>query len=413
MWGQIFNLENPLIGAENTWVLWAVVVLGAGLAIYLEQRYTWAAKMTGAVLALIFAIVLSNLGIIPMEASVWDVINGYIVPFAIPLLLLQCDMRKIGKEAGRMLSIFLIGAVGTCVGALVAYFALRNFIPELDALAGVFTGTYVGGGVNFVALSNSFEVSGTMISSATVADNLLMAIYIFVLIMVPSIGFFRRNFIHPYLDEIEANANETKKSEKETDVAAYWSRKEISLKDIAFSVAASFIIVAAANIISGLFSTIIPTDNVVLSILNMLLGNLYLWITTISMCCATFGHGFFGEINGTQEIGTYMIYLFFFAIGIPASIPMVLKNSPLLLIFALIIVAVHMAICFAAAKIFKFTLEDTIVASIANIGGPTGAAAMAISKGWTSLVGPSILVGTLGYVLGTYLGLLVGSILGL
>ena len=108
-----------------------------------------------------------------------------------------------------------------------------------------------------------------------------------------------------------------------------------------------------------------------------------------------------------------MIYLFFFAIGIPASIPMVLKNSPLLLVFALIIVLVHMLICFVAAKIFKFTLEDTIVASIANISGPTGAAAMAISKGWTSLVGPSILVGTLGYVLGTYLGLLVGSILGL
>ena len=40
------------------------------------------------------------------------------------------------------------------------------------------------------------------------------------------------------------------------------------------------------------------------------------------------------------------IYLFFFAIGIPASIPMVLKNSPLLLVFALIIVLVHMLICF-------------------------------------------------------------------
>ena len=53
------------------------------------------------------------------------------------------------------------------------------------------------------------------------------------------------------------------------------------------------------------------------------------------------------------------------------------------------------------------------MASLANIGGPTGAAAIAVSKGWTKLVGPSILVGTLGYVIGTYLGLLVGNILGL
>jgi uncharacterized membrane protein len=252
-----------------------------------------------------------------------------------------------------------------------------------------------------------------MVSAATVADNLLMASYIFVLIMIPSISFFRKNFSHPHMDEIEAQAHTVEKEQNETDVAAYWSRKEISLKDIAFSVATAFTIVAVSNIVSGIFSSIIPTDNAILQILNMLFGNLYLWITTISMCCATFAGGFFGKINGTQDIGTYLIYLFFFVIGVPASIPLILKNAPLLLVFATIIVLVHMIIIFAFAKIFKFNLEETIVASLANIGGPTGAAAIAVSKGWTKLVGPSILVGTLGYVIGTYLGLLVGNILGL
>ena len=37
---------------------------------------------------------------------------------------------------------------------------------------------------------------------------------------------------------------------------------------------------------------------------------------------------------------------------------------------------------------------------------------MAISQGWTRLVGPSMLVGTFGYVIGTYLGIIVGSLLG-
>ncbi|MBF1339758.1 MAG: DUF819 family protein, partial [Megasphaera micronuciformis] len=49
----------------------------------------------------------------------------------------------------------------------------------------------------------------------------------------------------------------------------------------------------------------------------------------------------------------------------------------------------------------------------ANIGGPTTAARMAISQGWYSLVGPCMLVGTFGYVIGTYLGIIVGSMLGL
>lgn len=410
MWGHIFDLNNPLIGADNTWVLWAICALGAAGAIYLEQRYAWAAKMTGAIIALIFAIVLSNFGIIPMDAPVWDTVWGYVVPLAIPLLLLQCDMRKIGKESGRILIIFLIGSFGTACGALIAYAALHNFIPELGGLAGVFTGTYIGGTVNFAALGAAFDISGEMISAATVADNLLMVLYFFVLIAMPSIGFFRKHFKHPYVDEVEAaGAN---RAGNETNAAAFWGRKEISLKDIALCVASGFTIVAISNVVAGALGGVIPTDNAFLQILNTLLGNMYLWITTITMICATFAPKFFGEIKGSQEMGTFLIYLFFFVIGVPASVPMIIKNSPLLLVFAAIIVVVNMVVTLTAGKLLKFNLEDIILASNANIGGPTTAAAMAVSKGWTKLVGPIILIGTLGYVLGTYFGLIVGSLLG-
>lgn len=410
MWGELFNLENPLIGADNTWMLWTVCALGAALAIYLEQRYKWAAKMTGAILALIFAIVLSNFGIIPMDAPVWDAVWGYVVPLAIPLLLLQCDMRKIGKESGRILIIFLIGSVGTACGALLGYAALHNFIPELNGLAGVFTGTYIGGTVNFAALGAAFEVSGEMISAATVADNLLMVLYFFVLIAMPSMAFFRKHFKHPHVDEVEAAG--TTANENETQAAAFWGRKEISLKDIALAMATTFTIVAVSNVIASALGGIIPTSNAILQILNTLFGNMYLWITTISMLCATLKPGFFGEIQGSQELGTYLIYLFFFVIGVPASVPMIIMNSPMLLVFAAIVVAVNMLFSLVAGKILNFNLEEIILASNANIGGPTTAVAMAVSKGWTKLVGPIILIGTLGYVIGTYFGLIVGGILG-
>ena len=38
---------------------------------------------------------------------------------------------------------------------------------------------------------------------------------------------------------------------------------------------------------------------------------------------------------------------------------------------------------------------------------------MAISQGWVDLVGPSMLVGTFGYVIGNYLGTIVAVSLGL
>ncbi len=409
MWGHIFDLENPLIGAENTWILWAVCVLGAAIAIYLEQKYEWAAKLTGAIIALVVAILLSNFGIIPMDAPVWDAVWSYVVPLSLPLLLLQCDIRKIGKESGRILIIFLIGSVGTTCGALLGYVALHNVIPELSGLAGAFTGTYIGGSANFAALSAAFDVSGEMMSAAVVADNLLMVLYFFVLIAMPSMAFFRKQFTHPHVDEMEAVGT----TGNETQAAAFWGRKEISLKDIALAAATAFTIAALSNTIAGALASVIPTSNAILSILNTLLGNQYLWITTISMICATAAPGFFGEIKGSQELGTFLIYIFFFVIGVPASVPMIVMNSPLLLLFAGIVVLTNMVFSFVGGKLLKFNLEDIILASNANIGGPTTAVAMAISKGWTKLVGPTLLIGTLGYVIGTYAGLIVGSILGL
>ena len=155
-----------------------------------------------------------------------------------------------------------------------------------------------------------------------------------------------------------------------------------------------------------------PENDVVRTfILNQLLGNKYLIMTTITMICATAFPKVFNDAPGANEIGTFLIYIFFAVIGAPASIMSIITQAPLLLVYALIIVACNMLITLIFGKIFKFSLEEIILASNANIGGPTTAAAMAISKGWNKLVGPVLLIGTLGYVLGNYYGVLVGNLL--
>ena len=73
-------------------------------------------------------------------------------------------------------------------------------------------------------------------------------------------------------------------------------------------------------------------------------------------------------------MGTFLIYLFFFVIGVPASIPLIVRNSPLLLVFAAIVVIVNMLFSLVLGKIFKFDLEEILCASNANIGGPTTSA---------------------------------------
>ncbi|MGV8981474.1 DUF819 family protein [Clostridium sp.] len=402
---------HTLINADNTWALWAILTGFAALSIYLEQKYKWANKLTGCVLALLFMMILSNFKIIPTDAPTYDNVWGYVVPLAIPLLLFKADVKKIWKDSGRILTIYFISGIGTIAGAIIGFQLLKNRIPELNVLAGMMTGTYTGGSVNFAAMADHFNVAKELASAAVVADNLLMALYFFVLTAIPSIGFFKKAYKHPLMDELEKS---TDSNSNKTQAATFWGAKEISLLDIATAVASSFIIVAVSTMIADYFNGIIHIGHesgLGLNLLVGIIGNKYLIITTLTMLLATFFSNFFGKINGSQEIGTFLIYIFFGVIGAPASISLIIHKSPLLLVFCLVIVLVNMLFSFGFGKLFKFDLEEIILASNANIGGPTTAAAMAIAKGWGALVIPVLLVGTLGYIIGNYYGIFVGNIL--
>lgn len=399
---------STFISPDNTWALWSILVGIAAISIYLEQTYEWASKVTGAIIGLVMAMILSNLKIIPTDAPTYDAVWDYVVPLAIPLLLFNANIKKIWRESGRVMLIFLLSSFGTVVGVFISFMLLKNYIPELYKMGAIMTGSYMGGGVNFAAMAESFAAEGEWVSALVVADNLLMASYFFVLLAIPSISFFRNKFKHPYIDEVEQNVDT---GDGETLASQYWGRKDISLKDIAFGVAISFAIVWISTEIAGYLGGVIPTGNFGLNLANGLLGNKYLIITTLTMLLATYASDFMSDIHGAQEIGTFLIYIFLVVIGVPASLQLILTRSPILLVFTAIIVLVNMLITLGLGKLFKFSLEEILLASNANIGGPTTAVAMAIAKGWNKLIGPIMLAGVMGYIIGNYFGIFMGNVL--
>lgn len=382
----------PLIDSNNTWLLLFVIFGTVALGVCLESKFKWAAKVSALVIILLLAIVFSNINLIPSSAPVYDFVWDYFLPLALPLLLFKTNIKKIFKESGQLLIAFLIGVVGTVVGSFVSFFIFRNLINELPGLAAMMTGTYIGGSVNFAIIGDTFNVSETTISAATIADNLNMAIYFIVLLAIPvKAGSVSKEI-----------GGEQKKESKAT----------MSIKDIAIGIGVAVFIVAISDVLSKVFANIIPSDGGVLFALSSLLGNRYLWITTITVTVSTIFAEKFKRLAGLQEIGTFFIYCFIFVIGAPASVIEIVKNSPLMLLFALVIVAFNMLFTFGIGALFKMDRSMLIIASNANIGGPTTAASMAIAKGWEDLVGPSILIGCFGYVIGNYLGIIVGNILG-
>lgn len=390
------------IAADNTFGLWAFIMVSATAAIVLEQRYQWAAKLSGAVIALIIALFASNFGMVPTDAPVYDVVWGYVVPLAIPLLLFQINIHTIFKESGRLLFIFLLSSIGTMAGVVLAFFALRNYIPELDKISGMIGATYTGGGVNFAAMVAKLEPSQDMVAATTVADNLMMVIYIIILIGMAGMRFFRKSFPTPHIDAFESEAKE---AGGQTSSEAYWQPRAIGLKDIAINLAASMLLVGlsfkTSAVLKGYFS---PEGGIVQEMIFGLFTDKYLLLTSFTFLALLIFKKPFSKLSGSQELGTYGIYIFFVVIGLPASIPMIISNAPLLFVFVFIVMIANLLISLGFGKLFKYNLEEILLVCNANIGGPTTAAALAISKGWKALVGPILVVGTVGYIIGNYVG---------
>ena len=393
----------PLISADNSLLLWTFLMLAAAAAIVIEQNARWAAKVPGAVIALLIAIAASNLGLVPVDAPVYDAVWIYVVPLAIPLLLFQLDLRSVFTESRRLLFLFLISSAGTVAGTLLAFMMLRQHIPELDKIAGMISASYTGGGVNFAAMAAKLQPSDSMKAATIVADNLMMACYFLILITLAASPLVRRIWGYGHSTSTD--------STDRNQAASYWQPKNISLQNIALSLGASMLLVAISFSVSQYLKGILGTsENVIADMLISLVTDKYLLLTTLTLAVIIMFPRGMAKLNGSQELGTYCIYLFFVVIGIPASIPLILQNAPLLFIFTLTIAVVNLLVTLLAGKIFKYNIEEITLACNANIGGPTTAAALAIGQGWRSLVGPILIIGTVGYIIGNYIGSMVYAI---
>ncbi|NOZ94850.1 MAG: DUF819 family protein [Acidobacteria bacterium] len=369
---------GPLIPATNTWGLLAVLLAAGAFGLWAEKT-PWGARLSGAVVAIGTTFILSNLGVIPASSPVYDMVWAYLVPLAIPLLLFKADLRRILREAGPTLLAFLAGAVGTVVGTVVAY----HLIPlgeEGWKVAGIFCATYVGGSMNYVAVAEALGLrSADLVAAGMAADNLVMTLYFLLLFALPGIVWLRRRY-HNRVEEAEG------------DAGSYWEGRSVSLLDLAISLAVAAVSCALGY---GLASWMGWK------------GGGILVLTALVVVAATLAPGRLGSLGGAEEMGTLLMQVFFAAIGASANIGVVLRVGPILVLFAATILLVHLVIILAAGRLMGLDLIEVVIASNANMGGPTTAAAMAVARRWETLVIPAILCGTLGYATATFIGVAV------
>ncbi|MCC7085028.1 MAG: DUF819 family protein [Pirellulales bacterium] len=429
---------DSLIQPSDSWLLWAMIFSGVAFSVYLEQRYSWAAKISGPVLALCIAMVLSNFKIMPAttdvplrdalgnrllekdgkievvtssesnedlekqggklvrQRGVYEVVQQDLVPLALPLLLFRANLIHIVRTTGWLFLAVNIAALGSMVGAIVASALLSPYLDQIADLAGIMTASYVGGAVNFNAVVESYKTSSNLTGPLIVADNFIMAGAFIVLLLIAGSRWMQRWYPHPYTKE----AVDSRKL-----AAEHWRRKEISLLDIVSALAVATAILAAATLTARWTAASVDPE----SLLGAVAANRFVHITAWSSLVATCCHGWLNKISGADEMGAVLLYTFLFVIGLPAELQLVLRSVPLMFVFCLIIAVGNIVVTLLLGRLFRLDLEHLVLSMNATLGGPPTAAAMAISKGWSELVLPGLLIGIWGYTIGTATGLTVGQ----
>lgn len=405
-------MTGTLFAGTDNWAIWAILVLITAVSIYLEQHHKWAEKISAPILAIIIAFVLANVRIIPSSASAYSVAGTYFIPLALSMMLFNANIKKIIKNSGKMFICMNLGLVATLVGSTVAYLCLSGVLPESAAVAGGITGGFIGGTANILAVSASTGASETAIGGMSFSANFVMTLAIVALMWMPSSAFFKKHFNHPHQAELDRGELP---ADTKTRSAAFWGKKEISLLDIAKTVATAFVLVTIAtklaNLVGG-WLTVDSSAGQLAQLPKMVFGNQYVMLTLVSVIAVQICPAYFENLKGSHEIGTFLMYVYFAVIGCSVNMADAVTTIPLIIVFALIVAAVHLVVILLTGKLFKQNIEEITIASNANIGGPFTAAAMAVSKGYEKLIAPALLCGVWGNTLGTICGIVIATLLG-
>lgn len=342
--------------------------------------------------------VLSNFGVIPISSPGYAFVKTWLLPASLVLLVVAVDVPgilRLGRKAGIL---FLAGTAGIVFGGPLAYLAFGWLVPESmgeEAWKGLaaLSGSWIGGGANFVAIGESVGIQESTLSMMVVVDVAVANVWMAVLLwfagrekkMDAAIGADRTS--------LDAVRGEVERVQAET-------AHPPSLAELLLMLALAFGATGVATWLSG----ILPAVGSIISGFTWVV----LIVTTVAL-----GLSFTPlrklEGAGASRIGSVFLYLLVATIGAQAEFHRVL-DAPAMVVIAGVWILFHGVVLLLLRRWLKAPIFFVAVGSQANVGGAASAPVVAAAF-HPALAPVGILLGVAGYVLGTYGGLLSAALL--
>ena len=387
----------------KVYVILACYLLFPILIIEGFKRWTIVKKIGTVVLAYAVGIIAALCGVFhfadPSVGATFSKLQSTLmsvaVPLAIPLMLFNCDFKLWTKALPKTAWALVTGIIAVLVAVVSGFFIFRNYVPDPSKVSAMMTGIYTGGTMNFNALGASLNVDKSVMAIVLAFQMVITTPYIFFL-LGGGYKIFRK--LLPYKD-ITHRGRMDEDNVETADVENYYGMFEKKnfvgmLKGFGLSVCFLAVGAGLALLITGKLNELV----------------VILTITTLSIIASFFKK--VRELPKTFELGMFFILIFSVIVASMFNINSVNGGSLYIGGFVLWIMGVSVVLHLALCRIAKVSGDLYCVCQVGLLCSPPFVPPIAGAMKNKKVLISGIVVGLVGYAVGTYLGAILAWILG-
>lgn len=367
------------------------------------KRAKWMRKIGTVVAAYAIGIIFALTGFVHFEAGteaavtfskLQSTLMSVTVPLAIPLMLFNCDFRLWTKALPKTIWSLVGGISAVLIAVVSGYFIFRTpEIPEFNKVAAMMTGIYTGGTMNFNALGASLGVDKTLMAIVLAFEMVLTTPYIF-FIIGGGYKVFRK--ILPYNDVTRRGRTDEEVASKDVEnYEGMFAKENVGGMFAGLGLSVLFLAIGA-----GLALLITGTLNELVVILT---------ITTLSIIASFFKK--VRELPKTFELGMFFILIFSVIVASLFDIHSVNGGSMIIGMFVAWVMVSTAVLHLLFCRVAHVSGDLFCVSQIALLCSPPFVPPVVGAMQNKKVLISGIVIGLVGYAIGTYLGVLIAFIL--
>lgn len=387
----------------RVYIIIALYILVPVIIIECFKRWTWMQKIGTVVAAYAIGIIFALTGFVHFEpetaaaltfGKLQSTIMSVAVPLAIPLMLFNCDFKLWTKALPKTIWSLVGGIVAVLVAVISGYFIFRSpDIPEFNKIAAMMTGIYTGGTMNFNALGASLGVDKTVMAIVLAFEMVLTTPYIF-FIIGGGYKVFRK--ILPYQDITrKGRKDENVESKDVENYRGMFQKENVGGMFAGLGLSILFLAIGA-----GLALWLTGKLNELVIILT---------ITTLSIIASFFKK--VRELPKTFELGMFFILIFSVIVASLFDIHSVNGGSLMIGLFVAWVMVIGAGLHLLFCRIAHVSGDLFCVSQIALLCSPPFVPPVVGAMQNKKVLISGIVIGLVGYAIGTYLGVTIAFIL--